>query len=374
MADSVLRAAGYHSGRYTSPHLVDVRERFTVDGVHVSREQLGSSIVTLKAAVDRLMSVGRLTAPPTYFEATTAVAFDLFRQARVDVAVCEVGLGGRLDATNVLRPLATAITSIALDHQEQLGTTLRAIAMEKAGIIKPGVPVIVGRMPSEARDAIVEIAADRQAPLIDASVTVVVPDSSRPNRFQLRTSSHDYGTVELGLAGTHQIENACVAVGLIEAAAARGLPLPFEAVAKGLQAVSWPGRLEHRHLSNGRQILLDAGHNPDGAEALASFLESSGWVHEPLVFGVMRDKDAGAMLRVLSSVVGPLVLTRASTPRSADPNELADLARRLDSRREVMIEPVVANALGAAWSRSARIVAAGSIFLLGDIMRELDAT
>jgi dihydrofolate synthase/folylpolyglutamate synthase len=372
MADAMLGAAGYRTGRYTSPHLVDVTERFTVDGLPVSRATLELAAADLRQAIDALRLAGTLAAPPTFFEATTALALEMFRRAHVEVAVCEVGLGGRLDATNVLQPVATAITSIGFDHQQYLGTTLEAIAREKAGIIKPGVPVVVGRMAAEARAAILETAGSLGAPVIDATDTSALQDRERPGRVRLSTPLRDYGTVEVALAGAHQIENARVAVRLAEAAASRGLEVPAEAIVRGLETVSWPGRLEHRRLRDGRQILLDASHNPQGAEALAAYLRASSWNRTPLVFAAMKDKDIHQMLTALVPAVGALVLTRASNPRSIEPAELAASARALDPRLRITTAAHPPAALATAWSLSSRIVAAGSIFLLGDVMKEID--
>ena len=168
MTDRALRAGGYFSARYTSPHLIRLNERFVIDGKTVDDEPLSDVIETIRTAIEKLLAAGRLSAQPTFFEVTTAVAFELFRRAHVDVAVIEVGLGGRLDATNVLTPVATAITSIGFDHEQYLGTTLRQIALEKAGIIKHDVPVVVGEIPAEALDAVDEVARERGATVIMA--------------------------------------------------------------------------------------------------------------------------------------------------------------------------------------------------------------
>jgi dihydrofolate synthase/folylpolyglutamate synthase len=219
MVDAVLRAAGHRSARYTSPHLVDLTERFVVDGRPVREAELSRAVERVRHAVLRLQSAGRLDVHPTFFEVTTAAAFELFRSAGVEVAVCEVGLGGRLDATNVLTPQASAITSIAFDHQQYLGHTLGEIAAEKAGIIKEGIPVVVGDVVGEAASVIADAARERGAPLIRAREGVSVEPGSRPARGQairLRTARADYGEIALGLAGRHQIGNAVVAVRLLE--------------------------------------------------------------------------------------------------------------------------------------------------------------
>lgn len=378
MVDAALRAAGHRSARYTSPHLVDLTERFVVDGRPIDGEALGAAVADVRDVVDRLRACGRFGEHPTFFEVTTAVAFELFRRAAVDIAVCEVGLGGRLDATNVLQPLATAITSIGLDHEQYLGHTTREIAVEKAGILKPGVPVVVGKVDAEASAAIEEVARERRCELITAGQGVAVeglglsPDGSA--RVRLRTPVRDYGQLTIGLRGSHQIDNAGVAVRLLEALDARGVPVTPEAVVEGLARVKWPGRLDLRRLPDGREVLLDAAHNPDGAVALANFLRTLSSEPPPLVFAVARDKDAGGMLRALAPAVGAFVFTRASSPRSAEPSDLAALAQQTAPGVRVLVEPSPADALETAWRIGRRSVVAGSIFLVGDVMKMIGGT
>jgi dihydrofolate synthase / folylpolyglutamate synthase len=354
MVDAALRAAGHRSARYTSPHLVDLTERFAVDGRAIDKQSLADAIVVVQSAIDELISEHLLAVQPTFFEVATAIAFELFRRAAVDVAVLEVGMGGRLDATNVIVPEVAAITSIAFDHQRYLGSTLREIAVEKAGIIKPGVPVVVGVLPPEALEAIEDIARQRGADLI-------------------RTSPQMMGDAEVGLAGAHQRANAAVADAILRVLNARGTSVPDSAIADGLAHPQWPGRLDLRRLADGREALLDAAHNPAGAAALASYLTAAAerdrrFVRPPLVFAVMRDKDIEGMFRALLPAVGPVVLTQASNRRSASPDELAAIARAVAPAREVVAEPSLRAALDAAWRLAPRIVVAGSIFLLGDVL------
>jgi dihydrofolate synthase / folylpolyglutamate synthase len=358
MADAALRSAGHRSARYTSPHLVRLNERFAIDGLAVEDRILVDAIEDVRAAVVRLRAAGTLVAEPTFFEVTTAVAFELFRRAGVEVAVIEVGLGGRLDATNVLTPVAAAITSIGFDHEQYLGTTLRQIAIEKAGIIKPGVPVVVGALPAEAMDAIQQVARERSATVIAGGA---------------RTLSR-YADVPLALRGAHQRGNAAVAAALLEVADARGIAVSSQAVREGLAHVSWPGRLELRRFADGREALLDAAHNPDGAAALAAYLREIWPEHPPLVFAAMRDKDVRGMFRAVLPAVGALVLTQASNPRSADPALLAQQAREVAPALPIQIAASRTAALDAAWQRSRRIVVAGSIFLLGDVIKDFDGT
>jgi dihydrofolate synthase/folylpolyglutamate synthase len=370
MVDLALTAAGYRSARYTSPHLVDLTERFAIDGRAVDRDELGDAISHVRRVIEHLLAAGHLEAQPTFFEVTTAAAFEIFRRRQVDIAVVEVGLGGRLDATNVITPLVSAITSIGLDHQEYLGSTIEAIAYEKAGIAKPGVPLIVGPVSAGARQVIEETVAARGATTLAAADGVHL-ERLGEQRIRLRTPAHDYGVLELGLAGDHQVDNALVAVRLLEQLEGHGVHVAPAAVARGLSAVVWPGRLDLRRLPDGREVLLDAAHNEDGARALAAFLGTGAAALLPIVFAAMRDKDAAAMLRALVPHASLLVVTKTSNPRSADPLDLIAVARAIAPGVPLEIAAHPAEALDIAWRRGPRIVVAGSIFLLGDVLQAI---
>lgn len=373
LIDSALRAAGHRSARYTSPHLIDLTERFVVNGEAVSLDALREGVSTVRSAIDSLLAGGAIRAHPTFFEVTTAVAFELFRRAAVEVAVCEVGMGGRLDATNVLEPAATAIVSIGMDHEQYLGDSPGAIAAEKAGIVKTGVPIVVGDLDAEPESVIARAAERHGARLVRArsGVRVEAMRTTDGNQtFRLQTGSTDYGLVTLGLPGAHQVNNALVAVGVLEALAGAGLYVPAEAVRRGFAEVVWPGRLQHIRLDDGRGLLIDAAHNPDGARSLAAFLADR--PPRPLVFGTMRDKNADSILEILVPQVSAIITTRASTPRAADPGALATIARRAAPPRvPVRCEDSPRDALAAAWTLSTDIVVAGSIFLLGDVLKAL---
>ena len=358
MVDAALRAAGHRSARYTSPHLVDLAERFVIDGRPVSHDALVAAVTVVRDAIAALRAGGGLDVQPTFFEVTTAIALELFRRAGVTVAVLEVGLGGRLDATNIVSPpdvVATAITSIAFDHQVYLGSTLREIALEKAGIIKPGVPVVVGPLDAEAEAAVDEVAASRGARV-------------------LRARASDCDGMAIGLAGAHQRSNAAVAMRILQLLDTRGMAVSAHAIEDGLAHPQWPGRLDVRRLADGRELLLDAAHNPAGAASLASYLLEEGGDPRPLVFAAMRDKDVAGMFAALLPAVGCLILTRASNARSADPESLAEQARAVAPALPIAIAPALGDALDAAWRTSPRIVVAGSIFLLGDVMKRVDGS
>ena len=358
MVDAALRAAGHRSARYTSPHLVDLAERFVIDGRPVPARVLAAAVADVRDAIEGLRADGGLEVQPTFFEVTTAAAFELFRRAGVAIAVLEVGLGGRLDATNVVNPpelLATAITSIAFDHQLYLGTSLRDIALEKAGIIKPGVPLVVGPLEPDAAAAIDDAAARRGAAVIHAR-------------------AGDCDGMTIGLAGVHQRANAAIAVRVLQIVDARGITVPAHAIAAGLADPQWPGRLDRRRLADGRELLLDAAHNPAGAASLASYLTDEGGDPRPLVFAAMRDKDVAGMFAALLPAVERLIITRASNARSADPESLARQARAIAPALPIVIVPDLGAALDTAWRASPRIIVAGSIFLLGDALKIVDGT
>jgi dihydrofolate synthase/folylpolyglutamate synthase len=374
MIDAALRSAGYRSARYTSPHLTDISERFVVAGQPVDHDALVRAIADVHDAIDRALRSGRIAVQPTFFEVSTATAFEVFRSARVETAVIEVGMGGRLDATNVITPLAAAVTSIAFDHEQYLGTTLSEIAGEKAGIIKPGVPVIVGDMPREAERRIADVAAERGAPLLRARDGVSLEElaaSVDGPVINLQTPVHDYGTLSIGLRGAHQISNAIVAVRVLETLRSRGVEVPAHAITAGLAKPDWPGRLDLRRLGDGREVLLDAAHNPAGAAALASYVQH--WFSDPvpLVFAVMRDKDIDDMLRTLLPVVSAVIVTTASTRRSANPDELVSRVHAIFPALPAVSAPTPGAALDEAWRRSRRIIAAGSVFLVGDVLKEI---
>ncbi len=377
MIDAILRAAGSRSGRYTSPHLVHLHERFVVDGQPIGDMEMGQALDRVRAAVDRARAEGALDVEPTFFEVTTAMAFELFRRSRVEFGVIEVGLGGRLDATNVISPAVTAIASIELDHQEHLGSTLRDIAAEKAGIIKPETPVVVGPLAAESLAQIERIARERHAPLVQALDGAAAaslgpaPAPASGQRIRLRTPARDYGEVTLSLMGRHQVANAVVAVRTIEQLSERGPAVPPDAIVQGLSRTRWPGRLDERRLSDGRSVLLDAAHNPSGAAALSAYLQERPGGKLPLVFGVMRDKDIRAMLEVLLPAIGALVVTRASNRRAADSNAVASIARTLAPSLDVVVVEDPPAALEAAWRMAPGIAVAGSIFLLGDVLPRL---
>ena len=373
MVDRGLRAAGLHVGRYTSPHLIHLEERFAIDGQPVSRATLVEAIDRVRGHVESLLASGALEAPPTFFEVTTAMAFDMFRRAEVEFAVLEVGLGGRLDSTNCVEPIAAAITSIAFDHEQYLGHTLAEIATEKAGVMRPGIPVVIGPLDPEARAAVAAAGAAAGAWLVDAMDGVIVGagTAAYPSSITVKTPTRDYGRLRPGLRGAHQIPNAIVALRLLEELS-RTVPVSPDAIVAGLSDVEWRGRLQLVETAGGRKVLLDAAHNPAGAAALSAYLTQE-FPPLPLVFGAMRDKDASEMLRILLPAASMLVVTEPGNARARPAAELAALARSIAPGCRIEVEPDPMTALDRAWNEQSVICAAGSIFLIGDLLNGLDA-
>jgi dihydrofolate synthase/folylpolyglutamate synthase len=353
MVHRALVAAGHQAARYTSPHLERLEERYVIGTGEVDATSLSGAAETVRTAIERLQRSGRLDSPPTFFEAATAIAFVLFHQAGVRIAVLEVGLGGRLDATNVVDPVAAAITSIDLDHEAQLGDTLASIAYEKAGVIKTAIPVVCGDLAPEAEQVIRGTCAERGARFIRAA------DCIAPDDPILRAP--------LALPGRHQERNARVAVCLLRELDARGIRVDDGAARAGLTAVVWPGRLEHLRTA-GVDVLLDAAHNPAGARALAAYLRERQWADAALVFGAMRDKDVAAMLLELAPVFRAVICTTPDTPRAADAGSVAGIARHVQGASwRVITEPDPATALARAAAEFRQVVVAGSIFLIGPL-------
>ena len=377
MVHAALTAAGVRAARYISPHLSSLSERFVVGRTAVDDETLQAVADDVLALAERLRREGVLAVTPTFFEATTAIAFEIFRRASVEVAVIEVGLGGRYDATNVVTPVAGAITTIAMDHQQHLGSTLAAIAGEKAGIIKPGMTVVTGDLPVEAAEVIRRVAAERGAELVEASrdVQMDVAIGDGRARLSLRTPADAYGPLRLALRGGHQVGNALIAVRLLEAARRAGVDVPRHAIERGLTETEWPARLELLSLDNGRQVLIDAAHNAEGAQALAAYLKQWHPERPLLVISVMRDKDVDDILDLLVPVTSDVVATQAPSPRAVPAAELAERVRAVqagagrDAAAVDIADP--AAAVAAALERAPVVCIAGSIFLAGAVRDSL---
>ena len=368
MLDAILAAHGFRVGLYTSPHLVRVEERIQVGRQLIPARSLGRLLGRIKETNEALLAAGRLTAEPTFFEVLTAAAFLYFAERRVDIAVLEVGLGGRFDATNAVRPLATAITSIGHDHQQYLGRTLSRIAAEKAGIIKPGVPVVCGVRPGSAAHAVIRRRAEElDAPFIGVFDGGRLEAAPGRGRFVFRRAGRSYRFAP-GLAGGHQGENAAVAILVAEELGRSWRPLQKSRVIAGVERAHWEGRLES--VSVRPPVILDGAHNEEGAAALAAHLRRTFKERVVLVLGVLRDKDVRALTRHLFPLAAAVVLTRVPGERGATPEEIAALAPAFRGR--LWLEPDPRRAVRLARRESGGripMIITGSLFLVGEVKR-----
>ena len=375
MADAALRAAGHRVGRYTSPHLQVLAERFVVDGTAIPEQELRREAAGLHEQVDRLRADGRLQRPPTFFEATTAIAMSWFRRAGVNLALLEVGLGGRLDATNIVTPIAGVITPIGLEHRQYLGDTLEAIAAEKAGVIKAGMVVVTTETTPTVVALFEETCRQRGARLVraDAGTTVRVALVGDRPEIQVTTPQRAYPAFRLGLVGAHQVSNATGAIRLLEALSDMGVPVGADAIVTGLSTVVWPGRLELVRVDDCGAILLDAAHNPAAAAALSTYLRATFPAGLPIVLGAMRDKDVDGIVGVLTPCATRFVCTAPDTPRAIPAIELAERVRRRAGSTPVTADSTPWHAIEAAWRGSRTVCVTGSIFLVGQVLSTIDA-
>lgn len=376
MLERGLRAAGYRTGLYTSPHLVDLAERIAIDGQPVDGPTLAGAAHELRGTVDMLLRAGRLDAPPTFFEATTTMALSTFRAAQVRVAVLEVGMGGRFDATNVVTPVAVAVPTIDLDHQRFLGTTIEAVAFEKAGVIGEGAVVVCGETKPAARDVLYSAAEQRGARFIDAhaGTELRVSQHDGVSRVEaLATPDARYGPFTMGLRGNHQIRNAVVAVRLLEALQAADLPVPTPAILDAVTNVRWRGRLELVARDPTRQVLLDTAHNVAAATALGAYVRALAPDGLPFVFGVLEDKDVVGMVQALGAAATTFACTPIATARARTAADLAALVRDARPGVTVSVAKGPREALAKAWTSGPLVCASGSIHLVGDLIRILDS-
>jgi dihydrofolate synthase/folylpolyglutamate synthase len=398
MLEAIMRGHGLKTGLYTSPHLVWVEERIRIDGRSIGAKRFLELLSRLRSTIDDLMAGGKLVYHPTYFEVLTALAFLEFAERQVDVAVLEVGMGGRFDATNVVRPLVSVITTIAKDHQQHLGSTLRRIAFEKAGIIKPGVPVVSGVRGGAALREIRRVARERSAPLVEAfgpGRRLETRKTSGGYRFLYASPAGRYAFTP-GLAGRHQGANAAVAIAATEALSTYWRPFEKAKVLRGIREARWEGRLET--VRRRPPVILDGAHNVEGVTALARHVREVIGRRVVLVFGAMKDKDVRGMTRILFPIASTIVLTRVPYKRSADPEDLLAAAPSFKGR--VLLEPDTRKAVGLALTESrqdvdpthlkeagnkkgtrtsgtcphsgrgrAPVVIAGSLFLIGEVKR-----
>ena len=377
--DSILRNSGYHVGLYTSPHLLDFRERIRVDGIPIPERDVIEGTDRLSRLIALLMArkssdALRLSHHPTFFEVATALAFDAFARAGINVAVIEVGMGGRYDATNVVNPLLSIITNVDLDHQEYLGGDLTQIALEKSGIIKDGGCVISGVAFPEAAEVVQRIAAERGARILTLGTDVtweVLQTGWSGQEISIRGTKGSYPNAKVALLGRHQAANAAAAVAAAEILQDQGIQLTREAIYQGLAKARWPGRMQV--VDRRPLIVVDSAHNPAGARILSSAVrELDAYRRLYLVFGVLKDKDWRQMLELLGPLADQILLTTPPSERAADPfflrEELSERYAGIEVRREV--EEAIGLARSLAEAEDA-ILVAGSIFTAAEALRVL---
>ncbi len=382
MTEAALREAGYATGLYTSPHLVTVRERVRIDGQKISHAGLIDAAEKLRRAIAELEADDRRR--PTFFEVYTGLAFQAFSDAAVDVAVIETGLGGRLDATNVITPIVTVITSIDLDHTHVLGNTVQEIAGEKAGIIKPGIPVVIARQAPGVHDVLAERAAQVGAPLVAApDVAEFGPVSPRPvpdanddfepptERFVLATATGPL-EVQCTLAGRHQADNAAAAYAALKTLADDGFAVSCRQFQTALAQLQWPARFQ---VAGARPwLVIDCAHNPASVRALTSALRRHlKYDGLTLVVGISADKDVKQILSILCPAAGRVIVTQADNPRALPAEHLAAVVRR-QFTGSISVAPAVSKAVELArevTTEQEAICITGSFFVAGEAMEHL---
>jgi dihydrofolate synthase/folylpolyglutamate synthase len=367
MLDAVLRCAGYRVGRYTSPEVVDFRDRIVVDGRWLSEEAWADGVERLAPILEGMDD------EPAQFEAITALAFDAFARASVDLAVVEVGLGGRFDATNVVRPVLSILTNVALDHTALLGDSIERIAWEKVGIAKPGVPLLIGPLASEALGVAEAEARAVGTRIVRSSTVDVSPEDSSGETARYRVVDGRSMRIELALLGGYQLENLRIVLRAIELLREGGFDVPDGAIAEGLRTVSWPGRFEV--VRREPTVILDGAHNEAGARALAADIArfAGGRSRRRLLFGAFADKDVAGMLRALAPLVSRVALAPPASPRALPVAELERLAEAFEVPHACYdsVKAALASELGGASPRDVWFVA-GSLCVVAEARRFLE--
>jgi dihydrofolate synthase/folylpolyglutamate synthase len=369
--ESILRRAGFRTGLYTSPHLEKINERIRVNGEEISDEAFAESFTRIQALNEELLAAGRLRAHPTYFECVTAMAFEYFARERVDFSVFEVGLGGRLDATNILTPVVSVITRVDFDHENFLGHSLAEITAEKAGILKRGVPLILAEQRPAALDVIRTRASELGCPLSETGTTFRIESEWMENgcsRARVTENASGWST-ELAprLPGRFQIQNCLNAVAAARCLQERGYRISDDAIAQGIAEAVWPGRLEK--LQSNPDVYLDGAHNPSAARELANFWEQNLGEHKLwLLFGALRDKAVDEIAGVLFPHAAEVIFTQPRTTRAISVAQLAEITSHHAAHFAVIPEPEVA--LEYVLDRAApqdAIFVAGSLYLVGQL-------
>ena len=352
MLESIYRASGLRVGLFTSPHLVSFRERIQINRQLISEANVVRQVESLKPLLNKFPG----DHSPTFFEAVTIMALRHFAEQQCELVIWETGLGGRLDATNIVTPLASVITNIGIDHSEWLGDTVEKIAGEKAGIIKPGVPAVTSASAGHGLEVIQATARERGSPFTAIGAN------------ELHQPPLD--AIDLPLHGPHQRMNAALALGAVRVLSNQ-IPVSDDAILAGLSKVDWPGRMHRLQTASGQTVLLDGAHNPDGAEALRIALQEEFPKSRPMmIFGVFRDKDSTSMCHSLAPLAGHILLTPVHSERSEDPSKLVAACRESNPRTAIEVCGSLAEALQKA-AAAPFVVIAGSLYLVGEAMELL---
>jgi dihydrofolate synthase/folylpolyglutamate synthase len=370
--EQILRNARFRTGLNTSPHLEKINERIRVNGEDISDDQFAGALTHIHDLIEKLLAEGRLRAHPTYFECVTAMAFLFFRAEAVEFGIFEVGLGGRLDATNILLPVVTIISRIAFDHENFLGHSLVEIAAEKAGIIKPGVPVILAAgQPADAHRVILHRAAEIGSPVVDTASAYVVEglqmNGGCARAKIIERASGWSAEIAPALPGRFQLENALNAVAAARNLVGQGLRIPDAAIISGIAEARWPGRIEK--LQSRPDIYLDGAHNPSAAQELATFLkENFAGRTVRLLFGAMRDKAVDEIAGTLFPLATEVIFTEPRNPRAISAQQLAEIAGhyaphyRVVASAEAALDSVIAES-----APNGAIFITGSLYLVGQL-------
>ncbi|MCX5770971.1 MAG: bifunctional folylpolyglutamate synthase/dihydrofolate synthase [Candidatus Hydrogenedentes bacterium] len=353
MVAAAARAAGYKTARFTSPHLIDVAERFAIGPEIIPHDKLDAQIAFFRRIADAMPT------PPTFFELTTAVAFRWFAQSGVDLAVVEVGMGGRLDSTNVLKPIVAAITNVDYDHMRYLGNTLQEIAFEKAGIIKPRTPVVIGETKTGPRDVLVDRARQMRSPvsLIGRDFTFTTSGEPFHLQFEYHSQGLSIGPAPLSLTGSYQGENAAVAVAVAQRLHRAFPRIDRAAIELGLAEAHWPCRMER--VLDDPPVIIDAAHNPAGAKKIAPGLANC-----ITILAMAADKDAYGAIEALAPATKLFIFTQFEGVRATPPEILANAAGTLPYQIEPSLETALATGLSLA-SKDSPLLITGSIFTAG---------
>jgi dihydrofolate synthase/folylpolyglutamate synthase len=369
--ESILRHAGFRTGLNTSPHLEKINERIRVSGEEISDQAFAETFSRMQALIEELLAAGKLRAHPTYFECVTGMAFDYFDRERVDFAVFEVGLGGRLDATNILSPLVTIITRIDFDHENFLGHSLKEIAGEKAGILKPPIPLVLAEQPPEAREVILARAKELGCPVVEpAQIFRIDQEFMQAGRLQARVTEAVLGQIfEIApsLPGRFQLQNALNAIAAARLLQQRGFKISDQAITQGIAETVWPGRLEK--LQSKPDIYCDGAHNPGAARELAHFLEQNFSGRKIfLIYAALRDKAVDEVAGLLFPHAAEVIFTAPRTSRAVSATQLAEIAGHHAARFSVIpdAEPAFEHALAEAAPDDA-IFITGSLYLVGQL-------